>query len=82
MPPASMSAKRIAREVQDVKKELPSGFVATPSDNMYEWSAQIGVYSCNRTVRCAFPDSTMLLCRRTREFLRSTETPFTENAIY
>lgn len=33
MPPASMSAKRIAREIADVKKELPDGCIAGPKED-------------------------------------------------
>ncbi|ORY79264.1 ubiquitin carrier protein [Leucosporidium creatinivorum] len=44
MPPTSMSAKRIAREILDVKKEaLPEGCTAGPKSDksVYEWIAQI-----------------------------------------
>ncbi|KAM0788334.1 hypothetical protein ACM66B_001476 [Microbotryomycetes sp. NB124-2] len=44
MPPSSMSAKRIAREIQDVKKEaLPPGCTAAPiaDDKLFDWRGQI-----------------------------------------
>lgn len=46
MPPkaVSTSAKRIAREINELTKgELPTGCIATVSDtSIYEWDAQIG----------------------------------------
>lgn len=62
MPPksaASMSSKRIAKELNDLKKEaLPQGCEAglVSDDNVYEWAASIGALP----LLC----SVLVVCRR------------------
>lgn len=46
--PQAMSAKRIAKELNDLKKDaLPQGCTAGPAsdENVYEWSASIGAFA-------------------------------------